>query len=160
MFFRRERPKIPSFAERVELLRAAGFAIENLPDGRVKITKHGVGAVIGDETKDHPGIEKAGILVGSEIATLLNGGYQMFLETATGKRLPATAEQLHALHEFEDDVKEALGLVNLYNTSLGTTSRNHMYDRVFKRDIGQQPKPWEKKQHRFVAPNTKDSQPV
>ena len=32
--------------------------------------------------------------------------------------------------EFEDDVKEALGLVNLYNTSLGTTSRRHEYDRV------------------------------
>jgi hypothetical protein len=66
------------------------------------------------------------------LAVLVNGGYQMFLETPSGRRFPAMAEQLKALHEFEDDVKEALGLVNLYNTSLGTTSRKHEYDRVLK----------------------------
>jgi hypothetical protein len=157
MFFRREQPKVPSFSERVSLLRDAGFAIEHLADGRVKVTKHGVGAIVGDEGKNQPAIEKAGVLVGSEIATLLNGGYQMFLETPGGRRIPATAEQLKALHEFEDDVKCALNLVNLYNTSLGTTSRKHMYDRVYKRDIGLQPKPWEGKEHRGVAPDTKGS---
>ncbi len=155
MFFRRPRPKIPTFAERLDLLRKAGFSTENLPDGRVKITKHGVGAIVGDEGKNQPDIEKAGILVGSEIATLLSRGYQMFLETPSGKRFPAMAEQLHALHEFEDDVKEALDLVNLYNTSLGTTTPSHMYDRVFKRDSGQQPMPWLRKDHSVKPPNTK-----
>jgi hypothetical protein len=157
MFFRRERPKIPSFAERIQLLRQAGFGTETLPDGRVKITKNGIGAVIGDEGKNQPEIEKAGVLVRSEMGTLLNTGYQMFIETPSGKRIPATAEQLKALHEFEDDVKAALDLVNLYNTSLGTTTPKHMYDRVYKRDIGQQPKPWEKKEHRIVPPATKGS---
>ena len=157
MFFRRQQPKIPSFSERVELLRRAEFGTEPLPDGRVKITKNGIGAVIGDEGKNQPAIEKAGVLVGPEIATLLYGGYQMFLETPGGKRIPATAEQLKALHEFEDDVKAALGLVNLYNTSLGTTSRKHMYDRVYERDTGHQPKPWEKKEHRILPPATKGS---
>ncbi len=157
MFFRRHRPKVSTFQDRIDLLRQAGFALENLPDGRVRATKHGVGAVIGDEGENHPEIEKAGILMGGEIATLLNGGYQMFLETPSGKRFPAQADQLKALHQFEDDVKDALNLTNLYNTSLGTTSPKHMYDRVFKRDSGQQPKPWEKKEHRAVAPHTKDS---
>jgi hypothetical protein len=105
--------------------------------------KHGVGAIIGDAGKNQPEIEKAGVLVGTEIAVLLSGGYQMFLETPSGKRLPATATELKALHEFEEDVKEALGLTSLYNTSLGTTSRKHMYDRVTARDTGHQPKPWE-----------------
>ncbi len=155
MFFRRERQKILTFSERIELLRNAGFRIQNLPDGRVKIAKHGVGAVVGDTGKNQPEIEKAGVLVGSEVATLLSRGYQMFLETPSGKCLPATAEQLKALHEFEDDVKEALGLVNLYNTSLGTTTPSHMYDRVFQRDTGKQPRPWLAKQHRATAPNTK-----
>jgi hypothetical protein len=141
MFFRRDRPKIPSFSERVDLLKQAGFATDRLPDGRVKITKNGVGAIVGDEGKNQPAIEKAGILVGSGIATLLSAGYQMFLETSDGKRLPATAEQLKALHEFEDDVKEALGLVNLYNTSLGTTSRKHEYDRLYRRNTGHQTEP-------------------
>jgi hypothetical protein len=157
MFFRRERPKIPSFAERVELLRQAGFATEGLRDGRVKITKNGIGAVIGDEGKNEPEIDRAGVLVGSEIATLLTAGYQMFLETPSGKRIPATAEELKALHEFEDDLKAALDLVNLYNTSLGTTTPKHMYDRVYKRETGHQPKPWEKKEHRIVPPQTKGS---
>lgn len=130
MFFRRERPKIPLFAERVDLLKKAGFSAETLPDGRVKITKNGIGAIVGDEGKNQPEIERAGVLVGPDIATLLNTGYQMFLETPGGKRIPATAEQLKALHEFEDDVKAALDLVNLYNTSLGTTTPKHMYDRL------------------------------
>jgi hypothetical protein len=145
MFFRRERPRIPSFAERVDLLARAGFAISKLPDGRVKVIKHDVAAVIGDEGKNQPDIEKAGILAGNEIAVLLSGGYQMFFETPSGKRLPAQAEQLRALHQFEDDVKDALGLANLYNTSLGTTSSKHLYDRVTKRDSVSVPKPWEKK---------------
>ncbi len=155
MFFRRERPKIPTFAERIDLLRNADFGIETLKDGRVRITKHGVGAIVGDEGKNQPDIEKAGVLIGGQIAVLLNGGYQMFLETIDGKRYPATAKQLTSLHEFEDDVKEALDLVNLYNTSLGTTSTIHMYDRVFKRDTGQQPRPWLKKKNEIVPPNTK-----
>lgn len=157
MLFRRERPKIPTFSERVDLLREAGFATEALPDGRVKITKNGIGAVIGDEGKNQPEIERAGVLLGSEIAVLLNRGFQMFLEAPSGRRIAATADQLKALHQFEDDVKDALGLINLYNTSLGTTSRRHMYDRVFKRDIGAQPMPWLDKQNRFVPPNTKST---
>lgn len=157
MLFRRERPKIPTFSERVDLLREAGFATEALPDGRVKITKNGIGAVIGDEGKNQPEIERAGVLLGSEIAVLLNRGFQMFLEAPSGRRIAATADQLKALHQFEDDVKDALGLINLYNTSLGTTSRRHMYDRVFKRDIGAQPMPWLTKENRFVPPNTKNT---
>ena len=157
MFFRRERPKIPTFSERIDLLKQAGFSTETLSDGRVRIVKHGVGAIAGDEGKNQAAIERAGVLVGGQIAILVAGGYQEFLELPDGYRLPATSEQLKNLHEFEEDVKEALGIVDLYNTSLGTTSRKHMYDRVYKRDAGQQPKPWEKKQNRFAAPNTKGS---
>lgn len=156
MFFR-PRPKVPTFAQRVERLKSAGFTTDNLSGGRVRIKKNGVGAIVGDEGKNQPQFERAGILVGSEIATLLNGGYQMFLETPSGRRTPATAIQLKALHEFEEDIRAALGMVDLYNTSLGTTSPKHMYDRVFKRDSGRQPKPWEKKEHRIAPPDTKGS---
>jgi len=161
MFFRRPRTKIPTFAERIEILRRAGFNTEQLADGRVRVAKHGVAAVIGDEGKNQPDIEKAGVIAGGEIATLLNRGYQMFFETPGGKRFPATAEQLRALHSFESDVKEALDVTELYNTSLGTTTPKHMYDRVFLRDTGTQPKPWEKKDRRITPPETKaDTYPV
>jgi hypothetical protein len=155
MFFRRERPKIPSFSERIELLKQAGFATRPLQDGRVVIEKHGVGAAVGDEGKALPFITKSGVIVGGDIAVLVAGGYQEFLELPSGRRLPATSEQLHSLHEFEEDVKAALGIPDLYNTSLGTVSRKPDYDRVWKRDIGQQPKPWERKDNRLAAPNTK-----
>jgi hypothetical protein len=144
MFFRRNLPKVTAFSERIDHLRSAGFTLENLPDGRVKAIKHGVAAIIGDEGADQPDIERAGIVVGNEIATLLSGGYQMFLVTPSGKKLPAQAEQLRALHQFEDDAKEALGVDNLYNTSLGTTSRDHAYDRVAGYSKPQ-PRPWDKK---------------
>jgi hypothetical protein len=145
MFFRRDIPKVPAFSERINLLKKSGFTVETTADGRARVSKHGVAVVIGDEGKGRTAIEKSGIVINGEIATLLSGGYQMFLETPLGKRYPAQAEQLKALHEFEMDVKDSLELTDLYNTSLGTTSRNHMYDRVTKRDTGAQPKPWEKK---------------
>lgn len=157
MFFRRPKPKVLSFEERVDLLKNAGFATEALADGRVRITKSGVGAVVGDEGKNQPQFERAGLLLGNEIATLLNRGYQMFLETPSGVKIPATAEELKRLHEFEEDVKAALGMVDLYNTALGTTSPKHQYDRVFHRDDGRQPRPWDSKDKRFVPPDTKGS---
>ena len=144
MFFRRNLPKVTAFSERIDHLRSAGFTLENLPDGRVKAIKHGVAAIIGDEGANQPDIERAGIVVGNEIATRLSGGYQMFLVTPSGKKLPAQAEQLKALHQFEDDAKEALGVDNLYNTSLGTTSRDHAYDRVAGYSHPK-PRPWDKK---------------
>jgi hypothetical protein len=144
MFFRRKLAKQTTFSERIDRLRSAGFTLETLSDGRVKATKHGVAAIIGDEGVNQPEIERAGIVVGNEIATLLSGGYQMFLSTPSGKKLPAQAEQLNALHQFEDDAKEALGVTNLYNTSLGTVSYSHHYDRVAGYSKPS-PRPWEKK---------------
>jgi hypothetical protein len=143
MFFRRKLPKETSFSERIDRLRAAGFTLETLADGRVKAVKHDVAAVIGDEGVNQPDIERAGIVVGNEIATLLSGGYQMFLVTPSGKKMPALSDQLKALHQFEDDAKEALGVTNLYNTSLGTVSRSHAYDRVagYSKPA---PRPWQK----------------
>ncbi len=138
-------------------MKQAGFATETQPDGRVKISKHGVAAAVGDEGKGQSEIERAGVLIGGQIAILVAGGYQEFLELPNGRRFPANSDQLRQLHEFEEDVKDALGLTDLYNTALGTTSTKHMYDRVYKRDTGQQPKPWEKKEHRIVAPHTKET---
>lgn len=69
----------------------------------------------------------------------------MFLMTPTGKELPALAPQLQALHAFDEDLREALGLTSLYNVSLGTTTDEHLYDRVEDRDKPVHPRPWEKK---------------
>ena len=45
-----------------------------------------------------------------------------------------------------DDLKEGLGLTSLYNTSLGTVSALHLYDRVVERDQKTHvPRPWDRK---------------
>jgi len=68
----------------------------------------------------------------------------MFFRTPSGRELPAQASQLKALHAFDEDLREGLGLTSLYNLSLGTTSDDHMYDRVEDRDAPRRPHPWDK----------------
>ena len=136
MFFRREKPHEPSFDERIANLKKLGFEALNQGSGRVRVARNGIAAVITDVPGKRPHIDKAGLIMGDEIGLLVNGGYQMFFATPTGKRRPALADQLHALHEFEEDLKAGLGLVSLYNEGLGTTSDLHMYDRVEARDRG------------------------
>jgi hypothetical protein len=48
--------------------------------------------------------------------------------------IPATAEHLHAIHEFSEELSEASGATSLYNESLGTTSDRYLYDRVKGRE--------------------------
>ena len=55
----------------------------------------------------------------------------------------ALASELKAVHAFQEDLREALGLVSLYNESLGTVSTEYLYDRVQGRDRGVPKRPWE-----------------
>jgi hypothetical protein len=145
MFFRRETPREPSFTERLESLKKFGFSVNLLSSGRAQVSRDGIGAIIEDQPGQRPHVNKAGLIVGDEIAALVNHGYQMFWQTPQGKRVPALATQLTLLHNFEEDLKEALGLPSLYNQSLGTTSDLHLYDRVEHRDEAPSPKPWDHK---------------
>ncbi len=88
---------------------------------------------------------RAGILIGSDIAPLVDGGYQKFFRTAAGKQKPALADELKALHALEEDVTESLGLQSLYNEALGTVSTFYLYDRVQNRDAGVPKRVWETK---------------
>jgi hypothetical protein len=58
------------------------------------------------------GIGKPGILLGNEIAELVNAGYQMFLRTPSGREAPALAPHLKTLHAFDEDLREGLGLTS------------------------------------------------
>jgi len=145
MFFRREKPHEPAFAERIESLKKLGFHADLTGSGQTLVTRDGIGAVVEDRAGQRPHVNKAGLVIQREIGLLVNGGYQMFWQTATGRRVPALAAQLKNLHSFEEDLKEGLSLPSLYNESLGTTSDLHLYDRVEHRDEGDQDKPWEKK---------------
>jgi len=144
MFFRREKPHEPAFAERIAALKNLGFSIKSLDSRRAQVMRDGIAAVVGEGPAERPHVNKAGLLIGDEIALLVNRGYQVFWRTPSARQAPALAPQLKALHNFEEDLKEGLGLPSLYNESLGTTSDLHLYDRVEDRDQGLH-KPWEGK---------------
>jgi hypothetical protein len=142
MFFRRERIKNPTFAERVENLRKLGLTITPLAGGAVRVIKGDCAADLKEENGS-VNASRAGILMGNEIGALVDGGYQKFFRTPSGKNKPALADELKALHNFEEDLKEGLGQESLYNESLGTVSTFYLYDRVKDRDAGVPKRVWE-----------------
>lgn len=91
---------------------------------------------------------RPGYLIGGEISRLIDKGYQKFLKT-TKTEVPATADHLKALHQFSEELREAMGQVSLYNESLGTVSDRYVYDRVQDRDLPEAQRPqraWEAKE--------------
>lgn len=134
MFFRREKLRELSLSDRLESLRQAGFTVQNETGGKVRSTRGRIAAILEDRGPEPPAIGKSGVVIGNEIGFLVNGGYQQFFVTPAGRKLAALAEHLRALHDFDEDMREALGITSLYNTSLGTTSSQHMYDRVNGRE--------------------------
>jgi hypothetical protein len=143
MFFRREKAQTFTFDDRINGLRSHGFE-STRESGGVRVSRKGVAAMLKDEGDGRVAIGKSGLLIGNEIAVLVHGGYQMFFRTPAGKEIPALSDHLKALHAFDEDLREGLGLTSLYNTSLGSTCEDHLYDRVSERDAPKHPKPWEK----------------
>jgi hypothetical protein len=78
-------------------------------------------------------LARPGWLLNGEIARLLDRGYQKFLKTSK-LEIPATADHLRAIHEFTEELNEAIGATSLYNEALGTTSNVYNYDRVKGRE--------------------------
>lgn len=145
MFFRRPARHTLTFDERLANLKPYKFEIARETGGKARVTRGGCGAIVEDQGNGAVHIGKAGVLIGNEIGVLVSRGYQMFLRTPSGREIPALAGHLHTLHDFDEDLREGLGLISLYNLSLGTTSADHLYDRVEDRDEAPHKHPWEKK---------------
>ncbi|MGD1096055.1 MAG: hypothetical protein ABSB35_29185 [Bryobacteraceae bacterium] len=134
MFFRRAQPHQFTFDEHLANLKQFKFDVKTEAPGRAIVIRGICGAIVEDLGDGNVKIGKAGVWMGGEIGTLVNRGYQMFLRTPSGREDPAQAFQLHAIHSFDEDLREGLGLTSLYNLSLGTTTDQHLYDRVEDRD--------------------------
>lgn len=124
------------YDEAVAWLRAHGFDLLEAPatPHRIFVKKHNCSAAI--EKDERGGVRlfaKPGYLISGEISKLIDRGYQKFLMTSKSE-IPATADHLRALHQFSEELKEALGSTSLYNESLGTVSDRYQYDRVEHRD--------------------------
>ena len=143
MFFRRERPKNPTFQERVDNLRRAGFTAAPAAGGATRVSRGDVAVDLREESGRVQMVGDAGVLIGNEIGVLVDGGFQKFFRTPTGVKRPALADDLKALHDFDEDLKEGLGEESYYNESLGTVSTYYLYDRVKDRDRGVPRRVWE-----------------
>lgn len=124
------------FEDAIAFLRDHGFELLE-PAGtkdRFFVKKYNVSAAI---EKDPDGYVKIfarpGYLISGEIAKLIDRGYQKFLKT-TKTEVPATADHLRAIHDFTEELKEAVGGQSIYNEALGTVSDAYVYDRVEDRD--------------------------
>ncbi|WP_370561281.1 hypothetical protein [Edaphobacter albus] len=129
-----------SFNDVLPLLGSQRFDVAPAQDGAkrapnaIQVRKYGCAAEIAAAPDGTPEIlSRPGILLNGEIARLLDRGYQKFFKTSK-LEVPATADHLRSLHEFSEELKEAIGSPNLYNESLGTTSDVYMYDRVKGRE--------------------------
>jgi hypothetical protein len=145
MFFKRQQPKQPAFEEQMEQLKAAGYDVFRASE-KIVVRRANFAAVLKQDALGRAGIEDSGLALGDEVALLTDVGFQKIFLTPSGRKAPALADHLKGLHAFVEDLREALGLTSLYNESLGTTNELHLYDRVWRRDSGHQPKPWEKRQ--------------
>lgn len=141
--------KPPSFEEVVSKLRSLQFDVQESPGvaKAVRVSKHGCAAVIAP-AKDGKGIAfvtRPGVVLGGEIAHLLDRGFQKFLKTSKIE-VAATADRLKAEHLFSEELREVTGEAVLYNEALGSVSDEYMYDRVKGRDVDAPAKglaPWE-----------------
>ena len=133
-----------TFEGRVEQVRRAGFTLDVQPGTRrVRISRNGCAVVLDLDDGAPRVVEPAGVEMSGEIGALADGGFQKFFLTASGKRKPALASDLRALHDFQEDLREALGEISLYNEALGTVSTFYLYDRVKDRDKGVAKRVWE-----------------
>lgn len=133
-------PKQKTQAKTFETMRAYlgshSFDVREQPGvaNQIEARKYGCGAVLA--RADAGGIRYIagpGCIVGGEISTLVDRGYQKFLITSRVE-VAATADHLRSLHDFQQELAVATGHPDFYNLALGTVSDLYLYDRLKGRD--------------------------
>ena len=120
--------------ERFDVAPATGGA--KGVSGARRVSKYGCSAEIAPAENADGSVRllaKPGWVLGGEISRILDRGYQKFLATSK-LQVPATADCLRCIHKFDQELKEAIGALSLYNESMGTTSNTYVYDRVKGRE--------------------------
>jgi hypothetical protein len=117
----------------LEALPAKGFRVSST-GGVMRIEKYGCGA----EFRRMPDGRfqmtiLPTILVQGQFARLWDAGYQKFLITDDRRKIPALAEQLRNMRQFNEELRSALGVPTYYNEALGSTCQVTTYDRVLGR---------------------------
>jgi hypothetical protein len=116
--------------KQMDSLAALGFSVGSTR-GVVRVEKYGCGA----EFRQTPDgrfqmTVLPTIMVKGQFARLWDAGYQKFLVTDDGLKVPALASQLANLRKFNEELRTALGVPTFYNEALGSVSQLSVYDRV------------------------------
>ena len=118
----------------MDSLAALGFSVGSTR-GVVRVEKYGCGAEFrqSPDGRIHMTILPSVMLRG-QFTRLWDAGYQKFLLTDDGTKVPALAAQLANLRMFNEELRTALGVPTFYNEALGSVSALSVYDRVKGRD--------------------------
>jgi hypothetical protein len=114
----------------IESLAAMGFSVGSTR-GVVRVEKYGCGAEFRKGTDDRFQMTiMPAIMINGQFTRLWDAGYQKFLLTDDGRKLPALATHLENLRKFNEELRTALGVPTFYNEALGSVSQVTVYDRV------------------------------
>lgn len=114
----------------IDSLAALGFGVGSTR-GVVRVEKYGSGA---EFRQDPDGRFRMTVLptimLKGKFTRLWDAGYQKFLLTDEGLKVPALATHLENLRKFNEELRTALGVPTFYNEALGSVSQVSVYDRV------------------------------
>jgi hypothetical protein len=113
----------------IESLAALGFAVGSTR-GVVRVEKYGCGAEFRKGTDRYQMTIMPTIMLKGQFTRLWDAGYQKFLLTDDGLKIPALATHLQNLRKFNEELRTALGVPTFYNEALGSVSQVSVYDRV------------------------------
>lgn len=114
----------------IEGLAALGFKVGSTR-GVVRVEKYGCGAEFRKGTDEQYQLTiLPTIMLKGQFTRLWDAGYQKFLLTDDGQKLPALASHLENLRRFNEELRTALGVPTFYNEALGSVSQISVYDRV------------------------------
>jgi hypothetical protein len=114
----------------VESLGAKGFMVRS-SGGVARIEKYSCGAELrkGPDGDFQMTIIPS-IMFQGQFTHLWDAGYQKFLLTHDGRKIPIRVTQLGDLRRFNEELRSALGVNTYYNEALGSTCQYSVYDRV------------------------------
>jgi len=114
----------------IESLAALGFGV-GATRGVVRVEKYGSGAEFRQEPDGRFQMTiLPTVMLKGQFTKLWDAGYQKFLLTDEGLKVPALASHLENLRKFNEELRTALGVPTFYNEALGSVSQVSVYDRV------------------------------
>ena len=114
----------------LDALPAKGFHV-SATGGVMRVEKYGCGS----EFRRTPGGRfqmtiLPTVVYQGQFTRLWDAGYQKFLITDDRRKVPALADMLVNLRQFNEELRYALGVPTYYNEALGSTCQVTTYDRV------------------------------